>query len=297
MGKVAAGTTQEIDRHVDRLLADLRGLPPPLPLDAVRELLRIDLNYYSTDSTSALGTMVHRIRIAKRQLEMRPRLLLDVVRKLDLRALWLPDQRRILIDADLPKPKQRWASGHEIIHSILPWHDTFVHGDREGTLAHDCHEAIEAEANYGTSRLLFMGKTFAERAPDLASTFDGIHQLSKTFGNSLTSTLWRCVVTSPNVMLGVVSESPFAVTDQPGRIRHIFCSPSYQERFGEPEVSQWQARVTSTVVRRSGGPCGEREHVVYCSRGEPHRFIAACFNTQHAILTTVRYVGAKSLLG
>jgi hypothetical protein len=50
---------------------------------------------------------------------------------------------------------------HEIIHSVVPWHAGAM-GDTEYSLTPDCHEQVEAEANYGAGLLLFLQGTFDE---------------------------------------------------------------------------------------------------------------------------------------
>jgi len=297
MSELSVTAERDIDRHVDRLLADLRGVPPPLPLEAVHDLLKVDLRYYTATDASSVSGFIHRLRIAKHQIIQRPTLVLDVIRKLDLRALWLPDQRRILIDSALPPPKQRWAAGHEVLHSILPWHEAFTHGDRDSTLRPDCHEVIEAEANFGTSRLLFMGSLFDQYVRDSAVDFASIKQLSKTFGNSMASTLWRSVITSPQILVGVLSGSPFNESDDAGEVRHLFCSPNFANQFGSPNRDEWRSLLSQTVVRRSGGPCGEKEHALRSLSGDRHRFVVSCFNTHHAIMTIACERGSVGIVG
>ncbi len=101
------------------------------------------------------------MRIGLHQVVKRPVLLLDVVKKLNLKALWLPDRKRILIDGDEPSLKHRWNEAHELGHSIIPWHDVVLHGDNHRTLKPACHHAIEAEANYAAGRMLFLQDRFA----------------------------------------------------------------------------------------------------------------------------------------
>lgn len=76
----------------------------------------------------------HKMRIGLHQVVKRPLLLVDVVKKLNLKALWLPDRKRILIDSDEPLLKHRWNEAHEIGHSIIPWHEVVLHGDNRRTL-------------------------------------------------------------------------------------------------------------------------------------------------------------------
>src|SRR6266704_5158962 len=95
-------------------------------------------------------------RIAGVQILQRPMLLLDAVRKFDLRALYLPDRKRILLDQSQPDAKQRWNEAHEIGHSLLPWHADLMLGDHEQSLTPGCHAQVEAEANYTAGQLLFL---------------------------------------------------------------------------------------------------------------------------------------------
>ena len=56
-----------------------------------------------------LREFVSRAYIGAKQVFSRPTLILDVVRKRSLKALYLPDRRRLLIDSSLPKLKWRWS--------------------------------------------------------------------------------------------------------------------------------------------------------------------------------------------
>src|SRR5438105_9673504 len=86
----------ELQAQVDKVLRGLGYPDPPLDLRSVRELLELDRSYYSSDDDSALSEFVSKVRIGAKQLFLRPALLLDVVRKADLSALWIPDRKRIL---------------------------------------------------------------------------------------------------------------------------------------------------------------------------------------------------------
>ena len=127
---------------------------------------------------------------------MHPMLILDVIRKAGLKALWLPDRKRILIDDNVPDLKKRHAEGHEITHSITPHHGLFLFGDDQETLRSSCHEKLEAEANFGSGQLLFLRGRFVAEAHDLPRTLATVRALAKTFGNTITMTLWRLVVVS-----------------------------------------------------------------------------------------------------
>jgi hypothetical protein len=102
--------------------------------------LNLDRQYYSSTNDSWLREKISQAKIAGKQVLARPAFLLDVVRKFDLKALLVPDRKRIMIDEAQPKPKWRWNETHEIIHSVVPWHDGAMMGDTEYTLTPDCHE-------------------------------------------------------------------------------------------------------------------------------------------------------------
>ncbi len=94
-------TSSDIDKRVAKILKDLGNPDPPLRLELVRELLELDKAFYSAADSGVLEETVHRLRMAGKQVIKRPCLLLDVVRKLDLKALWVPNRKRILIDTEL----------------------------------------------------------------------------------------------------------------------------------------------------------------------------------------------------
>lgn len=155
---------RDIEAQVDKLLRGLGNPAPPLDLREVRELLKLDLQFYSSTNDGPLREWISQLKIGAKQLVKRPSLLRDVVLKADLRALWLPDRKRILIDEAVPPLKRRRAEAHEITHSITPHHAIFLLGDDRETLRESFHEALEGEANYGASQLLFLRHRFSQVA-------------------------------------------------------------------------------------------------------------------------------------
>lgn len=92
---------EDINLQIEKVLRGLGNPEPPLKLDDVRELLRLDKQYYSSSDYSAIGELVSKVRIAGKQILERPSILLDAIRKADIRALYIPDKKRILIDKDI----------------------------------------------------------------------------------------------------------------------------------------------------------------------------------------------------
>lgn len=95
-------TIIDIDSQVAKVLKGLGNLEPPIDLRVVRDLLKLDRGYYSTTDDSLLRETFSRMKVAGKQVLLRPTLLRDAVRTLSLKALYLPDQKRILLDKNLP---------------------------------------------------------------------------------------------------------------------------------------------------------------------------------------------------
>lgn len=99
---------RDIDRFVQRLLKDIDVSEPPLRLELVRDQLELDRAYFSQSVSGAVLETIHRMKVAGKQVIRRPALLWDAIKKWELKALYVPDRKRILIDSDLPTIKQRW---------------------------------------------------------------------------------------------------------------------------------------------------------------------------------------------
>ena len=71
----------EINAQVEKVLRGLGNPKPPLRLDDVRELLKLDRHYYSSTDDSVLREFISKIKIGAMQLILRPTLIFDVVKK------------------------------------------------------------------------------------------------------------------------------------------------------------------------------------------------------------------------
>lgn len=281
-------TAQDIDRLIAKILRDLGNPKPPLKLDEVRYLLKLDRQFYSSTDDGVLREFIHKLKLAGKQIIDRPTILADVVKKWSLKALFLPDRKRILIDESLPEAKLRWSEGHEINHSIIPWHNALTLGDDKSTLTPVCHEQIETEANYGTGRLLFLRDAFDEMSRSSKPCFKSIEVLAKAFGNNLTNTLWRYVEESDKVLLGVVSPHPHYLPhdfDPSDPCRYFIRSKSFMAQF--PDVSEVQLFqiIKSYCSRGKGGPLGSADASLRDSNGVHHCFWFETFSNTHELLT------------
>mgnify|MGYP003386947302 FL=1 len=281
-------TAQDIDRLISKILRDLGNPKPPLKLEEVRYLLSLDRQFYSSTDDGVLREFIHKLRLAGKQVIDRPSLLMDVVKKWSLKALYLPDRKRILIDASLPEAKWRWSEGHEINHSLIPWHNTLTLGDDKTTLTPACHDQIEAEANYGTGRLLFIRDVFDEMAGSTKPCFKSVQYLAKTFGNNLTNTLWRYVEQSEKLLLGVVCAHPRYLPhdfDLATPCRYYIRSQSFLAQF--PNITEVDLfRIIKTYCSGSKrGPLGSSEALLSDANGVHHIFTFETFSNTHETLT------------
>lgn len=275
-------SARDIDVYVEKVLKDLGDPEPPLSLSTVRELQRLDRGYYSSTNTGALQERVHKMKMAGKQVLAKPSRLVQVVREWDLKALYLPDRRQILIDDELADLKKRWAEAHEIGHSLIEWHEPYMHGDQRVTLRVTCHEELEAEANYAAGRLLFLREKFRERLLSSPVEFAAVRSLGKDFGNTLTTTMWRSVEAMETPAVGLISCHPFDRDAKP--VRHFVRSRSFIREFGHVgELTLF--RRLARFCRPGGGPIGSSELVLEDDRGERHEFFFECFNNTHDTLT------------
>lgn len=290
--ELKARTAADIDTQVAKILRGL-GMPePPIDLRLVRELLKLDRAYYSTADDGVLRETVSKLTVAGLQVLKRPTLLLDAVRSMSLKALYLPDQKRILLDRDLPLLKHRWNEAHEVGHDIIPWHAGMMMGDSERELTPSCHAQMEAEANYAAGQILFMGGRFVEEAGDSAPTLGAVRELNGRFGNTITSTLWRYIeqVRSDLPMVGLVTGHPHssrrkAEFDPADPCRYCVQSPSFTLRFGHVSEIELFRHVASYCGAQRGGKLGEAEIVLIDATRTRHLFRFETFFNSYEALT------------
>lgn len=291
MSEVGNNEARDIEKIVDRILKDLGNPEPPLSLDHVRELLKLDIQFYNTNDPSTLDEVIHKMKVAGKQILARPTLILDAIKKANISALWVPDSKRIMIDQDVPKLKHRWIEGHEISHSFIPWHREFLFGDTEFTLDPVCHAMVEGEANYGAARLLFMQNKFAEEARDLEMNFSNIKMMAKRYGNTITSTLWRMVQDREpdRPVFGMISAHPNHPNIGPSNIenpwKHFIRSEAFKERFPNITPAEAYQILSQKAGWNKSGTVVNAIEVLKDANGEEYEFQIESFSNSHALLT------------
>lgn len=285
-------TVADIDKQVVKILRGIGNPEPPLDLRLVRDLLKLDRSYYSSTDDSLLRDTLSRLKVSGLQILKRPTILADAVRTLSLKALYLPDQKRILLDKDLPAIKHRWNEAHEVGHDIIPWHGGMMLGDTELTLTPACHEIMEAEANYAAGQMLFLSGRFVEEANASAPSLNFIRNLSKTFGNTITSTLWRFVEQGHGgrPIVALVTGHPHPSRrksdfDATKPCRYCVESPSFQERFGALSETDLYSKITEYCGPQRAGDLGQSDVLLNDGNGEPHVFRFETFFNHYEALT------------
>jgi hypothetical protein len=285
-------TIADVDGQVAKVLRGLGNPEPPVDLRLVRELLKLDRGYYSTTDDSLLRETFSRIRVAGIQVLKRPTILRDAVRTLSLKALYLPDQKRILLDQDLPVLKHRWNEAHEIGHDVIPWHAGMMLGDTEQTLTPACHQIMEAEANYAAGQLLFLADRFVAEATASAPSLAFVKSLSSGFGNTMTSTLWRFVEQAhggrPIVALVTGHPHPTrrkAEFDPANPCRYCVESSPFRQRFGVLQEIDLFAAIVGYCGAQRGGSLGRSELLLPDVNGDRHVFEFETFFNRHEALT------------
>jgi Zn-dependent peptidase ImmA (M78 family) len=294
-------TAHDIDRRVERVLKGLGNPEPPLRLEDVRHLLKLDKAFYTASNPSAVQEKISRIRVATIQVYERPALLWDAIKKLSLKALYLPDRRRILLDGDLPEKKHRWNEAHEIGHSLIPWHEDVMHGDNNHTLLPHCHEEVEAEANFAGGRLLFLQDRFTEEALSSSATISIIKELHGKFGNTLSTTLYRFVEVAgtDRPLVGMITGHPHkskrkADFDALNPAKYFIQSPMFAERFSKMSERDVFNAVAGYCGAQRGGILGESDLILTDDNGDDHRFHFETFYNTHDALTLGVYRGLEA---
>lgn len=291
---------KDIQQQVSKILKGLDNPEPPLNLNSVRELLKLDKQYYSSRDTSTLREFVSKVKVGTKQLALRPSLIVDVIQKAGLKALWIPDRKRILIDAEIPDLKKRHTEAHEIIHSVTPHHSPYLFGDDNETLRYTYHEILEAEANFGSSELLFLQKRFQEEANDLPKDFKSIRYLSSEFGNTITMTLWRLVEQAhkDEPIFGMISAHPIYKSidfDPENPCRYFIQSPAFRNKFDNITEIEIFNKLSVFLNGHKKGPLGQGEISLKDLNGDSHIFLLESFSNGYDTLTIGNYINPTIL--
>lgn len=294
MDEVAVGEHErlQINAQIQRVLRDLGNPEPPLKLEDVRQLLSLDLKYYSSTDPGLISELTHRFNLlAKKSIPGLGRHLLSALSKSKLTAFWVPDSARILLDESVPPPKHRWMEAHEVAHSLTPWHRGFLLGDSKHSLDPACHATLESEANYGAGRLLFLQDRFGEDARDMQFKFDSVKALAPRYANSLVSTCWRMIEerNPEQATFGLISVHPhyedIGAHDGADPWRYFIRSKQFRLQFPHIKAADIYALVARHATLRRTGPNLLTQDLLIDVTGKAFEFSVESFATKHAFMT------------
>ncbi len=283
----------DINGHIERLLNDLGDPEPPLKLESVRELLQLDLTYYSKENLNILDEMVHRAKMAGKRITSTAKNMQDLINQHGLKGILMLKEgdKKIFIDSDVAELKRRFIIAHEILHDLLPWHRSLLIGDNEMTLNPTFYNTMEAEANYGGRKLMFLGDQFQSEALDCEFNWDTIDELKKRYGNTFTTTLWHIVCErDPNQpAFGLISKHPYypntCIKAGTENVAYFPRSKKLIEQFPNLTHDEAFAAVKKHATRSKKGPVGEGESLFYDVNGQPHVFEMFSFCNTYDLLS------------
>ena len=287
---LSQSTMQDIEKRVDRVLKEIGNPAPPIPHVMIREALRLDMAYFQKDDPGIISEVWSRLKRGTKQILQRPSILKDMIESRSLRAAYSPDIKRIYVDGELHPFKKRWGETHECVHGLLPWHQNYMMGDDKHTLTQVCREKLEAEANYGTGRLLFAGNRFTEELADLPCSIRTAADLSKSYKNSLTSTLWWIVESSDDMpVLAYIcpNHSPDGLYATPGAESdtHFVKSALFSAQFSNIQDGEVNKILNSYVRPNARYFAGEKAEILRDVNGNPHVFHFETINNRYSYLT------------
>ena len=290
--RVGEKEERDIQKRVFRILRDLGHPDPPVNLSDVRDLLSLDLTYYSSTDPELVLELSHRFRLLVRKtLPDLGNHLRNALEKSGLCAFWVPAANRIMIDREVPTAKHRWIEAHEITHSITPWHREFLLGDNAHTLDPACHAVLELEANHGAGRLLFLNDLFSKEAMQTDLSFKSIKTLARRYQNSIISTFWRTVEDRDpsQPVFGLISHHPrypeIGTHDGTNPWRHYIGSLAFRSQFAGISASQIFDLVKQHASYRRTGPILEAKEILRDVLEDEWEFHIESFSTKYDLLT------------
>ena len=163
-----------------------------------------------------------------------------------------------------------------------------MQGDNRHTLKPACHEKLESEANFGAARLLFMRDKFDSAISARDLTFSKLKALSKIFGNSITTTLWRAVEHLDIPAVGVITTHPNRIGanfDPLNPCEYLIRSRKFESMFPNVNESDLFSGIRNYCSFATRGPLGEVDLDLVDGNGDTHIFHFETFYNGYSALT------------
>ena len=281
-------TRRDINKVAWRTLRDAGEIEPPVRIETILDHLNLYRDYYDLQNPGFIDR-------AKYKLLVHGRKLVNILHKIKLTAVLFNDERRIIIDRNLPEIKLDHPSFHEVSHRIIPWHRPyFAYGDTAQTLDPDWHEELEAEANYGASAMMFCGQRFTDEARAAPAEWAAVRTLTKRYGKSISTTLRRFVQFGPDLPMAMLVSTPSWMDkppDQITRARHFVPSERFVGGFSSITPQDLLVEVDAHAVPRRGGLVGDFTCSLTDDNGELHEFHGETFFNTHYLQTLFVHLG------
>jgi hypothetical protein len=274
-------SADEIDKIVWRVLRDAGQTQPPIQVAPIFDHLKLHRDYYNLQDPGVLDRAKYALRVGTNTV-------LDLIRKAKLQAALFFDEKRVIIDSNLPPIKRDWPACHEATHGALPWHRTYFLGDTAQTLNPDWQEILEAEANYGASAFMLCGPVFDHESKDVKPEWAQIKELTSRYGKSMPVTIRRYVQKGPDhPMAMLVSTPPWKEIpeDQDNAWRHFVFSPRFGRQFSQVTAPDLIVGVNLYAKPAAGGLVANYTFSLGDDDGEAHEFRAECFFNRYYLIT------------
>ncbi len=135
--------------------------------------------------SGALDVLPTPVEAVLELLGARPRVLTDVpdaLRSRLLGAVWF-DERAVFVEGRQSPARRRFTEAHEATHLLCPWHEAALRSDTAMELFGSAG-GLEAEANFGASRLIFQGTRFRDEAAGEPRSLETACALAAVYGAS-----------------------------------------------------------------------------------------------------------------
>lgn len=271
---------RDIDNKAWKTLREAGLREPPVTIERVLGHLKLHRDFYNLKEPGFLDKIKYKVKV-------RGKSIVDIIKKINLKAVLFYDQNRIIIDSDLPELRQDWPSFHETGHKILEWHKPYYYGDTAQTLNPDFQEILEAEANYAASALMFCGPVFTEESCDTKKEWASIMELKKRYCRTITTTLRRYVEHGPDHAMVMLVGTPYwkATSGQTERCRHFVKSEKFEKQFGNLKLENILGEVDKNSRVCQGGPVADFTCSLDDNNGDAHEFHVVAFYNRHDLLT------------
>lgn len=140
-------------------------------------------------------------------------------------------ERVTYVDENTTSPRVRFAKGHELGHSALPWHRLDPgRFDDDKSLSWEAEELFDTEANFFSAEVIFQSTNFTRIVRDYAVGFDSIFHLADMHDASRHATAWR-YVEEQDESVALVTYWPSRFNPEMLRLGKVVASPNFLRRF------------------------------------------------------------------